>query len=137
MSRPVQPLGTYGSISVRKLGAKYAATTRYRDMDGDYLRIQATATSETKATNALKAKIAEQVDTAGDRDLDRNTSLRDLASYWLDEVRVTGRQAPQTLDAYERSLEVVVLPAFETAYAFGTRRTETQMLDVSDFGRNQ
>lgn len=71
MSRPVQPLGTDGSISVRKLGSKYAATTRYRDMDGDYLRIQATATSETKATNALKAKIAEQADTAGDSDLDR------------------------------------------------------------------
>ena len=33
-----QPLGTYGSISVWKLEAKYAATTRYR-------RIQATATS--------------------------------------------------------------------------------------------
>ena len=111
MSRPVQPLGTYGSISVRKLGAKYAATTRYCDMDGDYLRIQATATSKTKATNALKAKIAGQADTAGDSDLDRNTSLRDLASYWLEEVRVAGRQAPQTLDAYERSLEVVVLPA--------------------------
>ncbi len=99
MSRPVQPLGAYGSISVRKLGAKYAATTRYRDMDGDYLRLQATATSETKATNALKAKIAEQVDTAGDSDLERNTSLRDLASYWLEKVRVVGRQAPQTLDA--------------------------------------
>ena len=25
---------------------------------------------------------------------------------------------------------------FKTAYAFGMRRTETQMLDASDFGRN-
>lgn len=111
MSRPVQPLGTYGSISVRKLGSKYAATTRFRDMDGDYLRIQATGTSETKATNALKAKIAEQAGMAGDSDLDRNTSLRDLASYWLDEVRVTGRQAPQTLDAYEGSVRSFVYGA--------------------------
>ena len=40
------------------------ATTRHRTTGGDYLRIQAMGTSETQATNALKAKIAEQAGTA-------------------------------------------------------------------------
>ena len=111
MSRPVQPLGTYGSISVRKAGATYVATTRYRDLDGGYLRVQASGTTETKAKNALKAKVAERVGPTGDSDLNGNTSLTDLARYWLEETRVSGRQTPQTLDAYERNLETVVLPA--------------------------
>lgn len=105
MSRPVQPLGTYGSISVRKAGPAYAATTRYRDPDGGYFRVQASGTTE------MKAKIAERAGTTGDSDLDGNISLTGLARYWLEETRVSGRQAPQTLDAYERNLETVVLPA--------------------------
>ncbi len=111
MSRPVQPVGTYGDISVRKVGTKYAATTRYREDDGSYVRIQATGASGTKAKNALKARIAERVAKSGDSDLDGSTLLAELARYWLEEARLIGRQSPQTLDAYEHSLTKVVLPA--------------------------
>lgn len=111
MSRSVQPLGTYGSIAVRKLGAKYAATTRYRDMDGDYLRIQATANSQTKATNALKAKIAEQVDTAGDSDLDRDTSpATSRATGWMRFELPGGRRRRRSMPT-SAAWKVAVLPA--------------------------
>ncbi|WP_111719352.1 tyrosine-type recombinase/integrase [Homoserinimonas sp. OAct 916] len=111
MSRPIQPLGTYGAISVRRVGSKYAATTRYRDMDGRYTRIQATDSTETKAAYALKAKVAEHTRAGGDGDLNRNSTVADLANYWLVEARVGGRQMPQTLDCYEQNLKAVVLPA--------------------------
>lgn len=111
MSRPIQPLGTYGEISVRKVGTKYAAVARYRDTDGSYLRIQATGSSATKARNTLKTRIAERADTSSGGDLNGNTSLAELGRYWLAEARVSGRQSPQTLDAYEATWESVVLPA--------------------------
>ena len=111
MSRPVQPLGAYGEIFVRKVGANYAATTRYRDTDGGYVRIQATGSSAAKARNALKTRITERAGTSGGSDLNGNTSLAELGQYWLAEARVSGRQSPQTLDAYEATWESVVLPA--------------------------
>lgn len=110
MSRPVQPFGTYGAISVRKTGAKYAATARYRDLDGNYTRIQATDATAAKATNALKAKITEYAASGGDSDINRHSSLADVATFWMEEARADQRQSPQTLDVYERNLETVILP---------------------------
>lgn len=99
MSCRIQPLGTYGAISVRRVGAKYAATTRYRDLDGRYIRIQATDATETKAAYALKVKIAEHSGSGGGGDLNRNSSVADLAHYWLRrresvDVRCRRRLAP-------------------------------------------
>lgn len=115
MTRPVQPLGTYGQISVKKTGpGRYVAGARYRDADGRYVRVTATDATSQLAANALKAKIADYVAEGEKGELHRNTTLAELAEFWVAEVRVSGRQAPQTLDAYEQNLRTVVLPALGT-----------------------
>ncbi len=112
MSRPVQPLGTYGQIAVKKTKAgRYTAAARYRDTDGGYIRIEATDSTRQSAINALKAKIASFAATYSDGELNRDTTVAELADFWLAEARTTGNQAPQTLDDYEDNLRRVILPA--------------------------
>lgn len=112
MSRPVQPLNTFGQIAVKRTGVgKFSAGARYRDANGRYVRVTATDSTSQRAVNALKAKIADYAAEGEKGELHRNTTVEELAEFWLAEVRVTGRQAPQTLDAYEQNLRAVVLPA--------------------------
>jgi integrase len=112
MTRPVQPLGTFGQIAVKRTSpSRFSAGARYRDANGRYVRISATDSTSQRAVNALKAKVADYAAEDEKGELHRNTSVEELAEFWLAEVRVTGRQAPQTLDAYEQNLRAVVLPA--------------------------
>jgi len=57
--------------------------------------------------------------------------LQDLFDYADEQVEVKRSQGKKGWMAAFRDATT-----FKTAYAYGTRRTETQMLDVSDFGRN-
>jgi integrase/recombinase XerC len=57
--------------------------------------------------------------------------LQDLFDYADEQVEFKRSQGKKGWMAAFRDATI-----FKTAYAFGTRRTETQMLDVSDFGRN-
>lgn len=57
--------------------------------------------------------------------------LQDLFDYADEQVALKRSQGKKGWMAAFRDATI-----FKTAYAFGTRRTETQMLDVSDFGRN-
>lgn len=57
--------------------------------------------------------------------------LQDLFDYADEQVELKRSQGKKGWMAAFRDATI-----FKTAYAFGTRRTETQMLDVSDFGRN-
>lgn len=57
--------------------------------------------------------------------------LQDLFDYADEQVALKRSQGKKGWMAAFRDATI-----FKTAYAYGTRRTETQMLDVSDFGRN-
>lgn len=57
--------------------------------------------------------------------------LQDLFDYADEQVALKRSQGKKRWMAAFRDATI-----FKTAYAYGTRRTETQMLDVSDFGRN-
>ncbi|MCW2752180.1 MAG: hypothetical protein JWR83_3290 [Aeromicrobium sp.] len=112
MARPVQPLGTFGAIKVKKSGSAYAATTRFRDFDGDYSKVQASGGSRTAAVNALKAKIATRLaDQNGGEDLTRQSKLAEAAQLWLEEINGQDRLAQQTIDIYTETVNDVVLPA--------------------------
>ena len=87
MTRPVQPLGTYGQIAVKKTGpGRFVASARYRDDDGRHVRITSTDSTSQLAVNALKAKIADHVSDGEQGDLHRNTLLSELAEFLLAEV---------------------------------------------------
>lgn len=57
--------------------------------------------------------------------------LQDLFDYADEQVELKRSQGKKGWMAAFRDATI-----FKTAYAYGTRRTETQMLQVSDFGRN-
>ncbi|MFI8631252.1 tyrosine-type recombinase/integrase [Microbacterium sp. NPDC077663] len=57
--------------------------------------------------------------------------LQDLFDYADEQVALKRSEGKKGWMAAFRDATI-----FKTAYAYGTRRTETQMLDVSDFGRN-
>lgn len=57
--------------------------------------------------------------------------LQDLFDYADEQVELKRSQGKKGWMAAFRDATI-----FKTAYGYGTRRTETQMLDVSDFGRN-
>ena len=71
MARPRTPIGTYGTISIRRQpSGRYAARTRYRDWDGKSREVQSTATTRPAAERALKKKLglpiaAEKVEGRG------------------------------------------------------------------------
>lgn len=111
MPRPVQPLGTFGTIAVRKVRpGVHLATARYRDFDGVYRRVKKTGPTAKQAENAIKQAIAAAASQqAGD--LTRQTPLRVAAEVWRIEEREAGRVAPQTMDRYEADLDSIVLPA--------------------------
>lgn len=112
MTRPVQPLGTFGAIKVIREGSGgYLATTRYRDFDGGYRRVKKTGPTARAAENALKAKIAEVGERSRRGDLDRWTPLDEVAEVWREEERGSERIAPQTMDKYEDVVRGIVLPA--------------------------
>ncbi|HEY0246965.1 MAG TPA: hypothetical protein VGC45_01780 [Gryllotalpicola sp.] len=111
MPRPVQPLGTFGVIAVKKLRpGVHIATTRYRDFDGGYRHVKKTGPTPKQAENALKQAITELTEQQ-DGDLTRQTPFREAAEIWRAEEREAGRIAPQTMDRYETDLDSIVLPA--------------------------
>lgn len=108
---PVQPLGTYGTITTRKNGPVYYAATRYRGFDGAYHRLQASGATRRAAVDGLKSKIANWVDTAPGDDLTGQAKLSEVADLWLDEIALRDRIAPQTVDKYRDGVNDIVLPA--------------------------
>lgn len=111
MARPVQPLGTYGKVSVARTASGYVARTRYRSIDGDYHRVEATAATANLATHELKKKIADGLDLRSDGDITRQSKFREVAQMWLDEIEKQDHLAPQTVQRYRDSVERVVVPA--------------------------
>lgn len=112
MPRPVQPLGTFGTINVKRQPAGvYLAVTRYRDFDGSYRRVKKSGATARQAENALKQSITELGERERAGDLTRRSSVRDAAELWRVEERAAGRIAPQSMDRYEADLDGVVLPA--------------------------
>ena len=61
LTRPRTPIGTYGTISIRRQhSGRYAARTRYRDWDGKSREVQSTAVTRPAAERALKKKLADR-----------------------------------------------------------------------------
>ena len=69
MARPVQPLGTFGVVSVRRTKRGYVASTRFRELIGAYRRVTAGAATAAGAENKLKEKIAAGLPSQTEGDL--------------------------------------------------------------------
>ena len=115
MSRPRTPIGTFGQIEFKTMpGDQVRARTRFRDVDGQLRRVEATAATKKAAEHALKTRLAERDDfTTGSGDLTAGCSFGRLVDVWLGDLDLEGRLAPSTRALYERNMRKLVLPAFE------------------------
>ena len=111
MVRPIQPLGTYGVITVRRTKSGYVASARFRELTGAYRRVSASAPTATTAENELKAKIAAGLPSTAEGDLNGQTKLTVVADVWLDEIEQRQEQAPQTIEVYRDIVRRIILPA--------------------------
>jgi integrase len=111
MARPVQPIGTFGTIAVKKVREHtFYASTRFRAYDGGYIRFSATGTTDSAAQRELKTKLAEYTESQNADGLTSRSPLHDVADLWLHEISTAERLSPQTIDAYADNLRRVILP---------------------------
>lgn len=108
--KPVTEIGTWGQISVRQVrpGA-HRARARIRDQDGTTRQVTATGTTRAAAERALRKKLAERT-VPTQLALTGETSLRELADFWLERLRTEERVESSTINEYRRILDKVVLP---------------------------
>ncbi len=63
MSRPRTPVGTFGQVEFTTMsGGQVRARTRFRDVDGQLRRVEATGLTRKAAEHALKTRLAERDD---------------------------------------------------------------------------
>ena len=107
MARPRTPLSSYGTIlAVEVAPGKWRARTRYRFDDGRLRQVERFASSRAKAEAKLRQALTTiQASTAVD--VRRETRLRDLGIRFL---QAKAGRAPRTLEAYQHSLDKVIVP---------------------------
>lgn len=111
--RPRTPVGTFGSITSRKVGHRYVASTRYRDWDGQLRKIEATGATKQAAERLVKERIATRTESEGDTgEVSADTRFRELVKAWLQDIELEGRLAPSTRSLYERDMRTLVEPSF-------------------------
>ena len=110
MARPVQPLGTFGVVSVRRTKRGYVASTRFRELTGPYRRVTASAATAAAAENKLKEKIAAGLPSQTEGDLSAQTKVRTVAEVWLKEIEQRQEYAPQTIEVYRDIFRRIILP---------------------------
>ena len=115
MVRPRTPIGTYGTISIRRQpSGRYAARTRYRDWDGKSREVQSTATTRPAAERALKKKLADRsLFHPGFTGMSADSAFTALVDYWLEDMELEDRLSRTTRQLYERNMRQLVMPAFE------------------------
>jgi integrase len=114
-------LGTWGSIrtwpaAVNDKGkpTRWRARTKYRDIDGRTRQIERWGKSSTDAANQLKSALMAQSRMSRDGELSGADRFAKAAEIWRQSIESgvgRGARSPGTLETYERTLKVHVLPA--------------------------
>lgn len=113
--RPRLPIGTFGEITVRVVGAnRYRASTRFRDWDGRTRQMSTTADGRAAARTELKTRIAARMRQGGaDGQLTAESLFSALAEAWLEDLRLDVDRSDGTKEVYERELRTLVIPTFQ------------------------
>ncbi len=111
MGRPPLPIGTYGKITVYRLGDRsYRARTRYRDYDGVTRPVERVGASVTGATNNLRAALRDRGRETADGEITPDTRVGAVAELWLRDLDESDR-ALRTKITYRESWERHLRPA--------------------------
>jgi integrase len=121
VSRAPLPLGTWGKIrtypvatDARGRTSRHRAIAKYRDYDGVTRQVEATAPTQAKAENRLRAKLRARTTAARAGELTARDRFGKAADMYLARVRGMvdeGRRSPGTVENYERALTNHVRPA--------------------------
>lgn len=114
--RPPLPIGTYGEVSVVEIEpGVHRARAHVRGFDGETRRKERRGKSKAAATNKLTAAIAAHLkESGGGGELTGDSRISDAAAQrmaWLRDAVAAGSRQPRTLEAYEDSLRLHILPA--------------------------
>lgn len=116
MARQRLTIGTFGEIGyLSGPSGRVVARARYRDWDGKNRLVQATGDTRKQAERALKAKLADRsLFQPAASTLTADSPFPDLVTYWLEDLELEGRISKRTLQLYERNMQTLVLPVFES-----------------------
>lgn len=116
MSRQRLTIGTFGDVGfLAGPNGRSIARARYRDWDGKNRLVQATGDTRKQAERALKAKLADRsLFQPAASTLTPDSPFPDLVTYWLEDLELEGRLSKRTSQLYERNMQKLVLPVFES-----------------------
>ncbi|WP_448061809.1 site-specific integrase [Cellulomonas hominis] len=87
------------------------AEARFRDWDGEVRKVTATESTVKAAKQALRAKLAKRGSATGfGAALSPESTVADLTTAWLDDVRIRTDLAEGTKDLYAREVNSLILP---------------------------
>jgi len=112
MARPRTPVGAYGSIAIRRRGARVIAETRFRDADGRLRHVRVTARTAAQARQVLKERLLDRPTFGSTRVLTPQSTFADLHEVWLADLAIQ-RLAEGTKQNYRDQVRLHVLPEFE------------------------
>lgn len=115
--RPRTAIGTYGTVSVRRHGRSYIATTRFRDLDGRLRPVAACAASRSAAQAHLKERLLSRPGFGSGGVLSLSSPFGDLAELWLADLDLQDL-TEGTKKNYRQDLKRQILPAFQN-YTLG------------------
>src|SRR5690242_5330510 len=98
MPRPPIPIGAHGAVTVTDLTPRdadgkplasvvFEARTRWRDKDGTFRRLRATANTRKKAEVAIEARCARLAEEIFSGRLTATTRVKTVAEAWLAELQ--------------------------------------------------
>jgi len=108
MARPPLGLGKHGSIRVTREGGQWVARCRFRQLNGETVRVERWGSSKTAATHNLQDELRTR---AGERTtmLSAASRFADAAEIYL--VKIADRREASTYDLYQYWTDTVLLPA--------------------------
>lgn len=117
MARPPLPLGTHGSITIKKHGRAstdaYIARCRFRDFDGITRSVKRTGPTKAAASRALQDELRARMGSPA-APLRPHHTFERAAELWLaklDAQVAEGARTVTTADTYRQRLRAVILPA--------------------------
>lgn len=110
MAREPLPLGAWGSIHVRRIGAgSWQARTRFRDLDGKIRHVEARGASSASARRNLQQKLVDRK-TPRDGLVNSRDQIKKMAGVFLVELEGSDK-ASRTKDKYVYCVNKNILPA--------------------------
>ncbi|MGH3776014.1 MAG: hypothetical protein ACRDRR_09830 [Pseudonocardiaceae bacterium] len=108
MARPPLGLGKHGSIRITRGGGRWVARCRFRQLNGETVRVERWGSSKTGAMNNLQDELRDR---AGEPRLMLSAGSRFAAAAEIYLAKVAERREDSTYDTYRHWMDTVVLPA--------------------------